>query len=246
MKGVAFDLAGTIIDKGNNVPFLAFKNAFESEGIKITREQIFRYMGMNKKEHIKNLLFQEDIKLQWLDYWRRYPDENDVNRIHKKVSDNVFTLLNKTSLPFIPGFRSIYNFCKEKEVPIVITTGYEQSTLDIILNTFHKKNIHFDAAIASDAVGRSRPYPDMLLEACKRVNIEPEKCIKIGDTDMDVLEGKNAGALTIRTFDGIPDSKTKNNEIDTIMINNNETRIIPDFYCRNLKKVWRLIRVLIK
>ena len=38
-----------------------------------------------------------------------------------------------------------------------------------------------------------KPAPDALLALIKKCDLEPPKCVMIGDRDIDVLAGKNAG-----------------------------------------------------
>jgi phosphonoacetaldehyde hydrolase len=54
-----------------------------------------------------------------------------------------------------------------------------------------------EIAMSPDDVGAGRPSPAMCLEICRRFDVAPEQCIKIGDTISDVDEGRNAGMWTI-------------------------------------------------
>ena len=42
----------------------------------------------------------------------------------------------------------------------------------------------------------SKPNPQMLLEICSNFKLRPDEVLMVGDTDRDVLFGKNAGCHT--------------------------------------------------
>ena len=42
----------------------------------------------------------------------------------------------------------------------------------------------------------TKPYPDPILLAAKKMGVKPEECLMIGDTTVDMRAGKSAGAQT--------------------------------------------------
>ena len=53
-----------------------------------------------------------------------------------------------------------------------------------------------DDVVSSDEVKSGRPHPDMIRELMRRAGVEdPAEVIKIGDTEVDIREGRNAGCL---------------------------------------------------
>ncbi len=55
----------------------------------------------------------------------------------------------------------------------------------------------FDIIITSDPPMKKKPAPDMLLEAAKRLNTQPENCMYIGDNTLDMQAAKNAGMTPV-------------------------------------------------
>lgn len=55
-----------------------------------------------------------------------------------------------------------------------------------------------DASVCPDEVGAGRPAPWMLIKNAQLLDVYPPKtCVKIGDTVVDMEEGRNAGMWTI-------------------------------------------------
>ena len=53
------------------------------------------------------------------------------------------------------------------------------------------------AIISGDTTPHAKPHPAPLLEAMRRVNVQPENCVYVGDDERDVRAGKAAGTATI-------------------------------------------------
>lgn len=51
--------------------------------------------------------------------------------------------------------------------------------------------------ICGDTTPRSKPHPDPLLEAARRLDLPPEQCVYVGDAQRDVQAGAAAGMATL-------------------------------------------------
>lgn len=75
---VVFDWAGTTVDYGSSAPGDVFDRVFASAGIHLTKEEINRPMGMEKKAHIRELLSCASGNRQWAEVYKRAWTEVDV------------------------------------------------------------------------------------------------------------------------------------------------------------------------
>jgi 2-phosphoglycolate phosphatase len=53
------------------------------------------------------------------------------------------------------------------------------------------------AVISGDTTAHSKPHPEPLLEAARRLRVAPKKCIYVGDDERDVVAGLAAGMGTV-------------------------------------------------
>ncbi len=60
----------------------------------------------------------------------------------------------------------------------------------------------FGALASAQTVARTKPYPHPVQWAAQRLGVPPEQCVMIGDTTVDILAGKRAGAQTIGVLCG--------------------------------------------
>lgn len=53
------------------------------------------------------------------------------------------------------------------------------------------------AVVSGDTTPHAKPHPAPLLEAARRMQIEPENCIYVGDDERDIQAGRAAGMKTV-------------------------------------------------
>ncbi|MGZ5194444.1 MAG: HAD-IA family hydrolase [Ramlibacter sp.] len=53
------------------------------------------------------------------------------------------------------------------------------------------------AVVGGDSTAHSKPHPEPLLEAARRLELEPGQCIYVGDDERDVVAGRAAGMGTV-------------------------------------------------
>lgn len=197
VQGVIFDWAGTTMDYGCFSPVGAFIDAFKSEGIEVTIEEAREPMGLLKIDHTRALLNMDTIKERFSKVYDRYPNEEDVNRLYVKFEEALFaTLKDYTNLN--PYVKETVEALKNNGIKIGSTTGYTKEMMDVIRPEAKKNGYEPEFCIASDELGYGRPYPYMIYENAKVLNIFPQKTIvKVGDTVVDMKEGINAGCYTV-------------------------------------------------
>ncbi len=78
---------------------------------------------------------------------------------------------------------------------VVLNTGYNQSTADSILQKLGWEiGLQIDELVTASNVTNNRPDPDMILLAMKEFRItDAKEVVKVGDSIIDIEEGKNAG-----------------------------------------------------
>ncbi len=104
-----------------------------------------------------------------------------------------------------PGIPELLDTLDQAGLRWGIVTNKIQSLTEPLL----KFTGHFSRAaciVCADNVPNGKPAPDSLLKACELLDIEPEKCIYIGDAATDIQAGKAAGMCTIAAaFGFVPD-----------------------------------------
>ncbi len=58
------------------------------------------------------------------------------------------------------------------------------------------------AVVSGDTTPHSKPHPEPLLEAARRLGVEPRSCIYVGDDERDIVAGEAAGMKTVAAVYG--------------------------------------------
>jgi len=202
LKMVVFDMAGTTVKDENEVES-CFVEAAETTGLSYSVEEIVSMMGWSKR-----LVFET--------LWRKNLPGDLESTIQQKT-DNSYIKFKQVlenhylTKPVVPteGTLEVFQECKEKNIKIVLTTGFYRKVTDIILHKLNwdkgldanyqgNGNSVIDLSLSSDQVRNGRPAPDMILKAMEIFNIDdPKQVIKIGDTPSDLQSGRNANCLYV-------------------------------------------------
>lgn len=182
---VVFDMAGTTIrDKGNVGK--AFIDAFKENGIEVPLEEVKKVMGWRKIDAVKILL-------------KKYHDtarEDLAEKIHDAFIRNMIRHYEEDStLSALPFVEETFAHLKQRGVKIALNTGFPRSIADTILRRLNwEAGKTIDAVIASDEVPEGRPHPYMIRSVMKQLQVTDANAVaKVGDTEVDVEEGRSAG-----------------------------------------------------
>lgn len=53
------------------------------------------------------------------------------------------------------------------------------------------------AIVSGDTTPHSKPHPEPLFEAARRLRVDPQRCIYVGDDERDIIAGQAAGMRTV-------------------------------------------------
>jgi HAD superfamily hydrolase (TIGR01549 family) len=85
--------------------------------------------------------------------------------------------------------------------PMAVVSARDEHGTMTFLEQFNLTK-YFDVVITGLSADHTKPYPDPVLLAAKRMNTAPENCLMIGDTTVDIRAGKSAGAQTVGVLCG--------------------------------------------
>jgi N-acetyl-D-muramate 6-phosphate phosphatase len=100
----------------------------------------------------------------------------------------------------VPGVDVLLSQLKGRYLMSVVSSRDEKGTLRFLERFDLVK--YFDPVITGLSARRTKPYPDPILLAAQKMGVEPEECLMIGDTTVDIRAGKSAGAQTVGVLCG--------------------------------------------
>lgn len=181
---VVCDIAGTtVVDK--DFVSVAFVEAFLEEGIDLDPLEIKPLMGFKKTEAIAQVL-------------KNIGKENN-DTVIMRIHDNFERIMvrfyaNSNEVEALAGAEDFFEFCRENGITVALNSGFPRKIVDVIMDRMGwVENGLVSYTIASDEVEYGRPTPLMIQYLMQKAGIENSlEVLKVGDTMVDIQEGRNA------------------------------------------------------
>ncbi len=203
IEAVIFDWAGTTIDYGCFAPVQAFIESFKEFGITPTADEVREPMGMLKWDHIHAMMQMPRITEEWKKNYGKMWSKEDVNAIYEKSERAIFKILHNFASPK-PYVLEAIEKLRGKGIKIGSTTGYTDEMMSYVVPAAKEAGYTPDAWFSPNSVSNmGRPYPYMIYKNMEFLKVSGvDAVIKVGDTIADILEGKNAGIITVGIVEG--------------------------------------------
>ena len=188
MEAVIFDLDGLLADT-EIISLKVYQELLEDFGILFTEETYSReYSGHREEENVQRFLDTYD--LPW-----------NFDQTLEKVYELEARILAK-GVNLKKGAKNLLAFLQREGIPIALATSSVESRARMILDSNGILSL-FDHLVFAKDVKRSKPYPDIFLKACSDLNVLPEKCLVLEDSEAGIEAASRAGIPVIC----IPDLK---------------------------------------
>lgn len=190
IKGAVFDLDGTLTDT-EGLQYLGWVEVLKPYGINFTKEEYFGYAG---KQRIK-------IDAALCKKYKLDIPPGTLARAKEQLLDKWF---NTKELPLTEGALEIISLLPKKGIKIAVLSNCHRQKLLLKLKR-SRLDQYFKIRVSIDDVKRAKPYPDLFLYACKRLELKPTECVAFEDTQAGVESAKAAGL----TCFAVPNEFTK-------------------------------------
>ncbi len=182
---VVFDMAGTTVNE-NNVVYKTLQQSINQEGFAFTLEQVLAEgAGKEKMQAIKSVL----------KVFGNIEDDVLADTIYSRFIGLLETAYDNMDILPQAYATEVFAELKKRGILVVLNTGYNSTTAEsLIAKLGWVKGVDFDGLITASDVKNNRPEPDMILLAMEEFKIiDPTQVIKVGDSTIDIQEGRNAG-----------------------------------------------------
>lgn len=85
--------------------------------------------------------------------------------------------------------------------PLAVISARDERSTRVFLDHFGLTPF-FQVIVTALTTEHTKPYPDPLYYAARQMGVRPEHCLMIGDTVVDILAGRRAGAQTVGVLCG--------------------------------------------
>lgn len=186
---VVFDLAGTTVHDGDAVN-RSFRETLATWKIEVNPTAVNAVMGLPKPEAIRILLDQFG-RSRGIE-----PTAKNIDAIHDDFTRRMIAYYaTAPDVREIPGAGEAFLKLRQAGVKVALNTGFFRPIVDALLARLGWRVPEtIDAVVTSDSVPHGRPHPDMIHRAMQLLGVvDPRFVAKVGDTQVDLEEGTNAG-----------------------------------------------------
>ncbi len=188
VRMVVFDMAGTTVDE-DNVVYKTIQKALAHYDHIFTLDQVLTYCaGKEKRTAIIDILTNLEGK--------------DINPIHVDTIFDYFKAELKTAyqemeVKTFDHTLEVFQKLKDASILVVLNTGYDRATATGLLSKMNwSEGVDYDFLVTADDVVLGRPNPDMIQLAMHKGGVtDPKQVVKVGDSCIDIEEGKAAGCI---------------------------------------------------
>jgi phosphonatase-like hydrolase len=185
IRMVVFDMAGTTVNE-DNVVYKTLQKSINENGFNFSLDQVMEQgAGREKMQAVRSIL----------DAYAHIEDNELTDKIYRHFIIHLTEAYKNMPVLPQPGVIDLFQILKQENILVVLNTGYNRETAQNLLEKLGwRRRIEFDELISASDVKANRPDPDMIWLAMKKFGIENAKeVIKVGDSIIDIEEGRNAG-----------------------------------------------------
>ncbi len=162
------------------------KSIYRKYGIPITQDLLTRALGRQMIE------WWEEIKETY------HLDQMDPEEITKEeiLYYKDFVNSERAKERMMPHITDLIRILHEKGYKMALATGSVLEEAKVVLNMADPDGC-VDVALSSESVAHGKPAPDIFLEAARLLQVDPEDCLVVEDSDQGMLAAKRAGMTVV-------------------------------------------------
>ncbi len=183
-KGFIFDLDGVIVDTAK-YHYLAWKKLANSIGLDFSEEQNEQLKGVSRVHSLEKIL-------EWGN--RNLYEEEFLDLMNKKNEDYLSYIYKMDESEILTNVHQVLSFLIENKQPIAL--GSASKNARAILERVNLLDT-FNAIVDGNDVSKTKPNPEVFLNAANVLQVKPEKCIVFEDAVAGIQAANNANMISI-------------------------------------------------
>ncbi|MDD5568819.1 MAG: HAD family phosphatase [Candidatus Pacebacteria bacterium] len=180
IQGILFDSDGTLF-RSEYRQAKAWDEILAEYNLSIQPEDYFLYAGKTSEEIEEMIAKKNNLKIE-------------KGSLVKRKDELMLKLYGKDNLELMPCAReAVEYFHNNPRFKIALCTNGNKEEMEVKLerNGFAR---YFSVVITKTDVEKAKPFPDIYLKAMQELNLSPNQCLVIEDTEHGLEAAKRAGA----------------------------------------------------
>jgi beta-phosphoglucomutase-like phosphatase (HAD superfamily)/GNAT superfamily N-acetyltransferase len=182
VEAVVLDMDGLMLDT-EPLYKAAWQRASSDLGYNLDDRSYARLVGRPTLDCERELLDQfgagfplEAFRSRWPELWRA--GAKDVGIARRQ------------------GLTQFLDFVEQRGLPTAVATSSEAEYTEFSLRQAGLDG-RFRVVVTGDQIARGKPAPDIYIEAARRLDVEPARCVALEDSEAGIIAASSAGMVSI-------------------------------------------------
>ncbi|MBA3658736.1 MAG: HAD hydrolase-like protein [Gemmatimonadales bacterium] len=189
LNGIIFDIDGTLVDS-NAVHVEAWRSAFEAYGYRIGPDRITVEVGKGGDRLVPAILGQ-------------VADARDGDALRKRQRSAYLEAVRRDGLAVFPRVPELFAALRARGLRSALATSSDPGHLQ---GTMASAGLDLaalaDEVVTSEEAESSKPAPDLVTAAVRKLGLSPAQCAMVGDTVYDACAATAAGVVALGVLSG--------------------------------------------
>jgi beta-phosphoglucomutase-like phosphatase (HAD superfamily) len=211
VRGIIFDMDGVLTDSEWFIAEAGRLMFQETHGTAVSHEDFLSFVGHGENRFLGGVAEKYGIAA--------FDIERDKARTYA-----IYTEIVKGKLKPLPGAVEFVRRCRELGFKTALATSTDYIKMIASLREIglageatDAGGVFFDAVVNGLDVKRHKPFPDVFLEAARRIGTAPEQCWVVEDSTGGVIAAKTAGMRCLALLTTFPEAEIKKAGADIIV-----------------------------
>lgn len=195
LDALLFDIDGTLLDT-NWAHVEAWQRAFESAGHHIAKDRIELEIGKGGDKLVPSILGEA-------------VEKKDGDALRKRQQAEFEKVAKQRGFSAFTGAMELLATARKQKLKVALATSSNKEHLRILEEAAGVKlKDAADLIVTADDAEESKPAPDIVAAAVKKLRLKPAQCALIGDTLYDMQAARRAGVIGIGLLTGYQSEET--------------------------------------
>ncbi|HEU4699011.1 MAG TPA: HAD-IA family hydrolase [Gemmatimonadales bacterium] len=196
LDALILDIDGTLVDT-NRHHLAAWEEAFRRHGYRVARDRIRVEIGKGGDQLVPAILGCE-------------ADARDGDALRAEEKALFLATARSEPLALFPGVRELVAALRARGLRLALATSSGREQIDATFESARATDVveAMDVVVTKDDAAASKPAPDTVTSAVRKLGLTPAQCAMVGDTPWDAEACRGAGVVCLGVRSGGNDART--------------------------------------
>jgi HAD superfamily hydrolase (TIGR01509 family) len=191
IEGVLFDMDGVLADSEEFIAAAAKAMFAETYGVTVAVADFLPFVGAGEDRYLGGVAAQYGVAPDLI---------RDKARTYEIYADMI-----QGRLKPLPGAVEFVRAARSKGLKTALATSADKPKMVSTLAAIGLSTADFDTTINGLDVARKKPFPDIFLEAARRLGLDPQNCLVVEDAVNGVKSALAAGCRCLALSTTFPE-----------------------------------------